>query len=162
MSEENNIYENNNEETQYTPTQEPTPVDAAVEDNVAADNTYYSEVVDNTAADNTTYTGEPVDYSSGKGQGKGLGIASMICGILALIMSCCIPVLPVILGIIAVVLGIIQIVKNESKGMAIAGIICGAIGLLMGIYVILCLALVMGNQALYYDVLDDLAPYGLY
>lgn len=82
--------------------------------------------------------GEVNDVQSGKGQKKGLGIASMICGIVSIVTICCssfLPFVPAILGIVAIVLGIIQIVKNESKGMAIAGIICGAVGLL--IYVVL-------------------------
>lgn len=65
-----------------------------------------------------------------KGQSTGLGIASMVCGILSIVTICCVPYVPVILGIVAVVLGIVQIVKNEKKGMAIAGIVCGALGLI--------------------------------
>lgn len=81
------------------------------------------------APETPSYNGT-VDYSSGKGQGKGFGIASMVCGILALI-TCCMWCTVIPLGIVAIVLGILQIVKNESKGMAIAGIVCAAIGLIL-------------------------------
>ncbi len=81
------------------------------------------------APDVSSYGGS-ANYAPLKGQSKGFGIASMVCGILALI-TCCMwcTVLP--LGIIAIVLGILQIVKNESKGMAIAGIVCASIGLIL-------------------------------
>ena len=36
-----------------------------------------------------SYGGPVNDYSSGKGQGKGLGIASMVCGILSIVLVCC-------------------------------------------------------------------------
>lgn len=94
-----------------------------------------------------SYGGPVNDYSSGKGQGKGLGIASMVCGILSIVLVCCsgyIPFLPIVLGVVAVILGIVQIVKNESKGMAIAGIICGAIGVVMYIALLIIGFAVLG------------------
>ena len=97
---------------------------------------------------------------SGKGQGKGLGIASMVCGIVSIVSICCgmtIPLLmygSVVLGIVAIILGIIQIVKNESKGMAIAGIICGAVGIIMFI-VILALGLYVIITLIGWENLDD-------
>lgn len=125
MSEENNIYGNNNEETQYTQAPEPD----------------YTQAPE-TTVNGEVYTSGTTNYGSGKGQGKGLGIASMVCGILSILTICCMAVVPffvcapVVLGIVAVVLGIIQIVKNESKGMAIAGIICGIVGILIFIAVL--------------------------
>lgn len=61
---------------------------------------------------------------------SGFGIASMVCGILALITCClwctCIP-----LAVVSIVLGILQIQKGNAKGMAIAGIVCSSIGLIL-------------------------------
>ena len=93
------------------------------------------------------YGGGPLnDYGSGKGQGKGLGIASMVCGILSIVTICCLGSLyslygsiPIILGIAGVVLGIVQIVKNESRGMAIAGIVCGAVGIVFSVISLIAL-----------------------
>ena len=83
---------------------------------------------------NTSYSGNYDSYGngnpSGKGQSNGFGIASMVCGILALI-TCCLWCTVIPLGVVAIVLGILQIVKNENKGMAIAGIVCAAIGLIL-------------------------------
>lgn len=67
---------------------------------------------------------------AGQSGGIGLGIASMVCGILSL-LCCCVPVLGPLLGLAAVVMGIIGL-KAEVKGYAIAGLICGGIGLLVG------------------------------
>ena len=113
MSEENNTFENNNQSVEETP-----------------------------SGDNYSYQNKPSgsEYNSGKGQNTGLGIASMVCGIVAIPIMCCTNVgsiLSIILGIVAVVLGIVQIVKNEQKGMAIAGIVCGAVA------VVVCIALVV-------------------
>ena len=92
------------------------------------------------------YTGEPMNYGSGKGQGKGLGIASMVCGIVSLVACCLYPYVGLVLAVVAIVLGIVQIVKNESKGMAIAGIICGAVTILL--FIILLILMAVGVAAL--------------
>lgn len=64
---------------------------------------------------------------------QGMAIASMVCGILSILL-CCWWIGSVILSIVAVTLGIIAIVKAmPGKGMAIAGIITGAVGVLLTI-----------------------------
>lgn len=108
---DNNFYDNN--DTQYT----------------QAPEEGYTQAPE-TTINGEPYTAEPVNYDSGKGQGNGFGIASMVCGILS-IVACCIDFAPFILGVVAIVLGIIQIVKNEKKGMAIAGIVCGVVGIVL-------------------------------
>lgn len=67
-------------------------------------------------------------------QSKGLSIASMVLGIIALVFFCfvyiCIPC-----GIISIILGGIALAtKKAGKGMAIAGLVCSIIGI--AIYVI--------------------------
>ena len=67
-----------------------------------------------------------------KGTSTGLGIASMVLGIISILLfATC---LNYILGIVAIVLGIIQLVKNEKKGMAIAGIITAVVSFLLTIF----------------------------
>lgn len=147
MSEEYNNYENSSSEPQYTQAPE-------------SQNSYNSNNYNNNYGG---YGGGPVnDYTSGKGQGKGLGIASMVCGILAIVTICCsgvIPYVPIVLGVVGIVLGIVQIVKNESKGMAIAGIICGALGLI-GYILLLVIGLyalnMMGGELNYDELLRQL------
>ena len=62
-------------------------------------------------------------------QSNGLGIASMVVGIIALLLSCC---YGGFLGIIGLILGIIVVTKSDSKkGIAITGIITSGIALLI-------------------------------
>lgn len=59
--------------------------------------------------------------------GAGFSIASMVLGILSLVL-CCIPYLPTVLGIIGIVLAVISLRKQApGKGMAIAGLVCSLI-----------------------------------
>lgn len=83
-----------------------------------------------TQAPETSSYGGTNNYAPMKGQSNGFGIASMVCGILALI-TCCMWCTVIPLGVVSIVLGILQIVKNESKGMAIAGIVCASVGLIL-------------------------------
>lgn len=81
--------------------------------------------------------------------GKGFGIASMVLGIIALLvtlLSCCLPFLLILsglLGLLSIVFGIIAIAKKRGKGMGIAGLICSVVGLLLAI-VILIFSILMG------------------
>ena len=75
-------------------------------------------------------------------QGRGMGIASMVLGIIALVItliSCCVPfgyLLASVLGLLSIIFGIIAIAKKSGKGMGIAGIICSVVGLLLAIIMI--------------------------
>ncbi len=83
--------------------------------------------------DATDYTQADYPPTGGK---KGFAIASMICGIVAL-LCCCSGFGDFALAIAAVVLGIITLVKGfDGRDMALTGVITGAVGLI--------LALIMG------------------
>lgn len=70
----------------------------------------------------------------------GFSIASMVFGILSLILFCCLNKWDLIVCIPAIVLGIIGLNKEPNgKGFAIAGIITGAIALLLTIVFIISL-----------------------
>jgi hypothetical protein len=67
---------------------------------------------------------------------QGLSIASMVCGIVSLLICCVWYVAPV-LGLVAVVLGFVALAKiksdparNRGKGMAITGVVTGALALI--------------------------------
>ena len=84
--------------------------------------------------DQSAYYGAPDQKEGGS---KPLAIASLVCGIVSLLCSCC-GWIGIVLAVAAVVLGIISINKHEDgKGMAIAGIVCGGIGLVIGIIVVI-------------------------
>lgn len=71
---------------------------------------------------------------------SGLAIASMVCGIVSIVL-CCIWYISIILAIVAVVLGVINNVKGlGGKGMAIAGIVTGAIGIILAVALIALVA----------------------
>lgn len=67
---------------------------------------------------------------------SGLAIASMVLGIVALVLSC-FGWTGVICGVLAVIFGGLGIVSGKGeKGMAIAGLVCGIIALIPSIFVI--------------------------
>ena len=79
----------------------------------------------------TTYTEEA------QPTGKGLAIASMVCGILSIVL-CCFTYVSVILSVVAIVLGIVSKKKTtEGSGMALAGIITGAAALLITVFILI-------------------------
>ena len=75
--------------------------------------------------------------------GKGLSIASMVCGIVSLVFFCtgwfCIGC-----GLVGIVLGAVSLAKKSpGKGMAIAGLVCSIIGIALYVIVIVALAATM-------------------
>ncbi len=84
----------------------------------------------------------------------GFGIASMICGIIALI-TCCIWCVCIPLAIVSIVMGILQLCKGTAKGMAIAGIICSSIALIL-LLVVTFAGAVFQNSPAYYDLMREL------
>ena len=87
-------------------------------------------------------------YDSGKGQGKGLGIASMVCGIVSLI-GCC--------GMWYVSLPCAG-EFTEARGMAIAGIICGGLGIALTVLVIVGVMAFLSSD-MYMDLLREAGYY---
>ena len=80
--------------------------------------------------------GEPA--AEEKGDGTAFGIASMVLGIVALLLFCtgC----HIILAILAIVFGIIQLVRNKQKGFAIAGIVTAGLAIVTYIiFIIVCM-----------------------
>lgn len=101
---------------------------------------------------------EPVyqqeSQSTVSAESGGFGIASMICGIIALITCClwctCIP-----LAIVSIVLGILQLSKGTAKGMAIAGIICSSIALIL-LLILTIVGVFIQSSPAYYDIMREL------
>lgn len=80
-----------------------------------------------------THDPHPPSYQAPPRQTKGIGIAAMVLGIIAIVLSF-IPVVGIVsffLGGAAVILGIVALVKKNGKGQGIAGLITGGLSLLI-------------------------------
>lgn len=66
-------------------------------------------------------------------EGRGLEIATLVFGILALVVCCC----NGLFAVIGLILGVVAIAKGKKSGMTIAGIVCSAMGLLLGVIALL-------------------------
>lgn len=172
MSEENNMFENNDQKSEteqpQSYSQQPDPNQQQGYSQQPDPNQqqgysqYYGEQNQQTPLSGYA---EPVFHNqyaqNNAEESQGFGIASLICGILA-IVTCCCSCLCAPLAIVSIVLGILQITKGTAKGMAIAGIICSAVGL---VFMIICLmfTIFMNTSELsenyyrnYYDILQEL------
>lgn len=134
----NNLYgtENNHEAGSNANPYEPVPQqDGSV-------NHTYQQTYTTQPYNNQPYSGQPygqqtygqnyyTNIQEEPQKASGLAIASMVCGIISIVI-CCVWYLAAPLAIAAIVLGIVNNVKKlGGKGMAIAGIITGACGLLL-------------------------------
>lgn len=90
-----------------------------------------SEVFDN----NTSMYQEPQQNG-----GKGMAIASMILGIVSIVLSC-VWYISVPAAIVGIVLGVMHNKKSGKCGMTTAGIVCSAIGLVLTIVLIVLAAI---------------------
>lgn len=91
---------------------------------------------------------------------KGMGIASMILGIVSVVL-CCLWYITPITSVIGLILGIISLKREDAaKGMAITGIVLSSIGILIAAYIIFCIVIAYSNSDLYnqiyYDLYSDL------
>ena len=84
--------------------------------------------------DQTSQTTPPAAPTPSSNAGKGLGIAGLILGILAAIISFipCLGTWAVVPGVLAIILSAISLSQankaGASKGLAIAGLVCGIVG----------------------------------
>lgn len=87
---------------------------------------------------------------------NGMGIASMILGIVSTVIGCCACYyLSIPLGIAAVILGILSIRKQETtKGFAIAGIITGSIGIVVSLIITISI-IYMKSTGAYEKLITD-------
>ena len=94
------------------------------------------------------YTAEPVAEKKGM---IGFSIASLICGILA-VVCCCLGCISLVLAIAAVALGIVTIAcKYDGKGMAVAGIVLGGVGVILFI-----ITIIIGTSDGYTEMMEEL------
>lgn len=66
----------------------------------------------------------------------GMGIASLVLGIVAIVMSCCITYVGLACGVVGIILGIMSNKKGKNN-MATAGLVCSIIGVVLSIILII-------------------------
>lgn len=87
-------------------------------------------------------------YQMPQKKSNGMAIASMVLGIISLLLFC-IPYFAIPASIVGLILGIISIRgKKDGKGMAIAGIILSSIALLIGVLIIILSAAIASSGLL--------------
>lgn len=91
-----------------------------------------------------------------KNDNTGFGIASLVLGVVSVLLFC--TCINLITGILAIIFGILQIVMSRQKGLAVGGIITAGISILFT--VVLYLSLIISGAAFdddygYYKNYDD-------
>lgn len=92
-----------------------------------------------------------------KKQGQGFGIASLVLGILALVLFC--TCINVFFGILSLIFGIIQIVRYEKKGLAIGGIVTSVISVIL---MFICWGMLLTSDEFIRTLQDELRYYEQY
>ena len=85
-----------------------------------------------------------MNYNAKDGGEDGMAVASMVCGICALLIMCCVPYFTLVMAILGLVFGILSLKKKPDNGMALTGVITSGIslafsviGILMGLSLLL-------------------------
>lgn len=74
---------------------------------------------------------KPLLQSKQKGDGIAFGVASMVLGIISLLLFC--TCVNFVLAILAVIFGVVQLVKHKERAFAVTGIVTAVISILLGI-----------------------------
>lgn len=108
---------------------------------------------------NNSYGYNPVPGKPPRKSGNGFGVASLILGIVSLLLFCtCINWLTAIL---AIIFGIIQVVQYKEKGLAIGGIITAIVSLLFTIilYTLVWVGMIADGYSESFDYFDSYDTY---
>ena len=90
-------------------------------------------------------------------KGKGLGIASLVFGVISLSLFC--SIINLFASILSIVLGVAQLRRGEGKGFAIAGILCSVASVVL---LIICMNLIMSNDAFVNMIINNMNNLGIY
>ncbi len=93
-------------------------------------------------------------------QSNGMAVGSLICGILGILLSCCLWYIAIPLAIAGLVLGIL-VIKNKKggKNLAIVGIVLSAISIIIGIFAAIMVIAVLTNPkfgSMYQEILQEI------
>lgn len=92
----------------------------------------------NNYQDNTNVTqSSPVVDNTPANKTDALAIVSLVAGILAIVMACCVTYVGIVLGIVGIVCAVMSKKNNGKSGMATAGLICSIVGIVLAIIMII-------------------------
>lgn len=86
---------------------------------------------------------------------RGMAIASLVLGIVSLVLCCCSGFLSLPLAAVGLILGIVDLVRNKFSGLALAGVICSGVGLLFGLLTVV-LQIVVLTSPEYEEMMREL------
>lgn len=113
---------------------------------------------------NYTYYGTPAYDTEGYGQqpyqdkGRGAAIASLVCGVLSVLLCCLSPIVNVPLAVAGIICGIFGL-RSSQKTMAVVGIILSVIGILLGIIVGLATLGMISDESFMQEILKEIDDY---
>ena len=101
------------------------------------DNNNMNNEQNNFYQDNTNAQAQAPVYNAAPAEKKTdvMAIISLVCGILAIILSCCTAYIGLIPGIVGIILAILSKKNNGKSGMATAGLICSIIGIVIAVII---------------------------
>ncbi len=148
MGDYNNPYDNNNQSNDGNPDQQQNGQPG------------YQQYNQDPYQNNQYQYGQYQQYQTpDQPQSNGMAVGSLICGILGILLSCCLWYIAIPLAIAGLVLGIL-VVKNRKGGrnLAIAGIVLSSISIVLAIIVVICVIIVFTNpefSSLYQELLQN-------
>ncbi|MFT4143973.1 MAG: DUF4190 domain-containing protein [Mobilitalea sp.] len=82
-----------------------------------------------------------------------MAIASLICGIAGLTVSCCMGLIGVAVAVAGLVLGILVLRNHkDGKNMAIVGIVLSSIGIIIGVIAIISIIFLASNESFWNEL----------
>lgn len=78
-----------------------------------------------------------VETTAPEKKADGLAIASLVLGILAIVLVCCNTYVAIVAGIVGIVLSVISKKNSGKSGMGTAGMICSIVGIVLAILMII-------------------------
>lgn len=132
------VQEPNATEIPKAHTSEPKP-DVVVNENYQDYTASYQQQI---PVNNPYYANYGAPQNSRSNETTGLGVASLVMGILTLLTLCCFFPLAPIFGIIGIILYVIDR-KNSSSGVSKAGFICSLIGTILSVLVIIFVVVIV-------------------
>lgn len=169
MGDYNNPNDNNNQQNQNNPYgqqngqpgyQQPLPGNQPGYQQNTPNQNGYQQNNQNPYPNNQYQYGQYQQYPTPEPpKSNGMAVGSLICGILGILLSCCLWYIAIPLSIAGLVLGIL-VLKNKKggKSLAIVGIVLSAISIIIGIFAAIMFIAILNDPefgSMYQDILQE-------